>query len=75
MDPPVIIIIIVIIIIEGGIIYLITHSTHLIYIYLASGMVKDHSDSAKENLLPPLHGLLFLINNKGSVTCSIPQTG
>ena len=28
-------------------------------------MVKDHSDSKRGNLLPP-HGLLFLINRKGS---------
>ena len=28
-------------------------------------MVKKHSDSERGNLLPP-HGLLFLINSKGS---------
>ena len=28
-------------------------------------MVKDYSDSERENPLPP-HGLLFLINSKGS---------
>ena len=25
-------------------------------------MIKDHSDSERGNLLPPLHGLLFLIS-------------
>ena len=35
-------------------------------------MVKDHSDSERENLLPP-HGLLFPISSKGSFICTIPQ--
>ena len=34
-----------------------------------------HSDSERGNLLPPLHGLLFPINSKGSFICTIPQTG
>ena len=29
-------------------------------------MVKDHSNSERGNLLPPLHGLLFLISSMGS---------
>ena len=33
--------------------YLPTHSTHFIYCYMASDMVKDHSDSEKGNPLPP----------------------
>ena len=37
-------------------------------------MVKDHSDSERGNPLPP-HGLLFLINSKGSFICTISQTG
>ena len=37
-------------------------------------MVKNHSDSERENPLPP-HGLLFLISSKGSFICIIPQTG
>ena len=45
--------------------YLTMHSTHFIYGYMASDMVKDHSDSEKGNPLPP-HGLLFSINSKGS---------
>ena len=54
--------------------YLTTHSTHFIYGYMASDMVKDHSDSEKENLLLP-HRLLFPINSKGYFMCTIPQTG
>ena len=45
--------------------YLMTHSTHFIYGYMASDiMVKDHSDSEKGNPLPP-HRLLFPINRFG----------
>ena len=54
--------------------YLTTHSTRFIYGYMASGMVKDHSDREKGNPLPP-HGLLFPINSNGSFICIIPQTG
>ena len=46
-----------------------THSTHFIYGYMASDMVKDHSDSEKGNPLPP-HRLLFPINSKGSFICT-----
>ena len=42
--------------------YLMTHSTHFIYGYMASDMVKDHSDSEKGNPLPP-HRLLFLMGS------------
>ena len=45
--------------------YLTTHSTHFIYGYTASDMVKDHSYSEKGNPLLP-HRLLFTINSKGS---------
>ena len=38
--------------------YLTTHSTHFIYGYMASDMVKDHSDSEKGNPLLP-HRLLI----------------
>ena len=54
--------------------YLMMHSTHFIYRYMGSDMVKDHSDSERGNLLPP-HRLLFPINSKGSFICTIPQTG
>ena len=53
--------------------YLTTHSTHFIYGYMASDMVKDHSDSEKENPLPP-HMLLFPINSKGSFIPTIPRS-
>ena len=52
--------------------YLTTHSTHFNYGYMASDMVKDHSDSETGNPLPP-HGLLFPINSKGSFKCTIPD--
>ena len=41
--------------------YLTTHSAHFIYGYMTS----DHSDSERENPLPP-HGLIFPISSKGS---------
>ena len=50
--------------------YLTTHSTHFIHGYMASDMVKDHSDSEKGNPLPP-HRLLFPINSKASFICTI----
>ena len=58
---------------EREMFYLTTHSTHFIYGYMASDMVKDHSDSEKGNPLPP-HRLLLSINSKGSFICTIPQT-
>ena len=54
--------------------YLMMHSTHFIYGYMASDMVKYYTDSEKGNPLLP-HGLLFPINSKGSFICVIPQTG
>ena len=36
-------------------------------------MVKDNSDSERGNPLPPINGLLFSINSKGSFIYSIPQ--
>ena len=57
------------------VVYLMMHSTHFIYSYMASDMVKDHSDIDRGNLLLPLHGLLFVISSKGSFICIIPQTG
>ena len=50
-------------------VYLITHTTHFVHGY----MVKDHSDSERENLLPPSR-LLFPISSKGYFICIIPQT-
>ena len=45
--------------------YLTTHSTHFIYGYMASDMVKNHWDSESGNPLPP-NELLFPISSKGS---------
>ena len=48
--------------------YLTTHSTHFILrLYGVGHMVKDHSDSEREN---PPHRLLFLFSNKGSFICT-----
>ena len=57
---------------EREMFYLTTHSTHFIYGYMASDMVKDHSDSEKGNPLPP-YRLLLSINNKGYFICIIPH--
>ena len=40
--------------------YLMMHSTHFIYGYMAYDMAKGHSDSERGNQLPP-HGILFPI--------------
>ena len=50
-------------------------NTFYLWLYGIRHMVKDHSDRERGNLLPPLHGLLFLINNNCSFICTIPQTG
>ena len=52
--------------------YLTMHSTHFIYGYMASDIVKNHSDSERGNPLLP-HGLLFPISSKGSFICITPQ--
>ena len=49
-------------------------NTFYLRLYGVRHMVKDHSDSAKGNPLPP-HRLLLSINSKGSFICTIPQTG
>ena len=49
-------------------------NTFYLRLYGVRHMVKDHSDSEKENPLPP-HRLLLSINSKGSFICTIPQTG
>ena len=53
--------------------YVMTHSTHFIFGYMASDMVKDHTDSKRGNPLLP-HGLLFPINSKDSFICIIPHS-
>ena len=49
-------------------------NTFYLRLYGVRHMVKDHSDSEKENPLPP-YRLLLSINSKGSFICTIPQTG
>ena len=49
-------------------------NTFYLRLYGIRHMVKDHSDSAKGNPLPP-HRLLLSINSKGSFICTIPQAG
>ena len=50
-----------------------TLNTFYLLLYGAKHMVKDHTDSERENLLPP-HRLLFPISSKGSFICTILQT-
>ena len=59
---------------EGNILFNDAFNTFYVRLYGIKRMVKDHSDSERQNPLPP-HGLLFLINSKGSFICIIPQTG
>ena len=55
--------------------YLTTHSTHFIYDYTALDMVKDNSDSERENPLLHLLGLILSISSNASFICTIPQAG
>ena len=59
---------------EGSVLFNDTLNTFYLRLYGVRHMVKDHSDSERGNPLPP-HGLLFLVNSKGSFICIIPQTG
>ena len=59
---------------EGNVLFNDALNTFYLRLYSVRHMVKDHSDSEKENLLLP-YGLLFLISSKGSFICIIPQTG
>ena len=59
---------------EGNVLFKDTLNTFYLRLYGVRHMVKNHSDSARGNLLPP-HGLLFPISSKGSFICIIPQTG
>ena len=58
---------------EGNVLFNDALNTFYSRLYGVGHMVKDHSDSERRNLLLP-HGLLFLINSKGSFICIIPQT-
>ena len=57
---------------EGNVLFNDTRNTFYLRLYGIGHMVKDHSDSERGNRP---HGLLFLINSKGSFICPIPQTG
>ena len=59
---------------EGNVLFNDALNTFYLRLYGFRHMVKDHSDSERGNLLPP-HGLLFPISSRGSVICTIPQTG
>ena len=59
---------------EGNVLFNDALNTFYLRFNDVGDMVKDHSDSERGNPLPP-HGLLFLINSKGSFICIIPQTG
>ena len=59
---------------EGNVLFNDALNTFYLRLYGVRHMVKDHSDSEKENPLPP-HRLLFPISSKGSFICTIPQTG
>ena len=57
---------------EGNVLFNDTLNTFYLRLYGIGHIVKDHSDSERGNLMPP-HGLLFLINSKGSFMCTIPH--
>ena len=59
---------------EGNVFFNDALNTFYLRIYAVGHMVKDHSDTERENPLPP-HGLHFPINSKISFICTIPQTG
>ena len=56
---------------EENVLFNDTLSTFHLWLYGFRHMVKDHSDSKRENPLPP-HGLLFPISSKGSFICITP---
>ena len=59
---------------EGNVLFNVALNTFYLRLYGVRHMVKDHSDSERENPLLP-HRLLFPISSKGSFICTIPQTG
>ena len=59
---------------EGNVLFNDALNAFYFRLYGVRHMVKDHSDSARGNALPP-HRPLFPINSKGSFICTIPQTG
>ena len=59
---------------EGSVLFNDALNTFYLRLYGVGHMVNGHSDSERENPLPP-HGLLFPISSKGYFICTIPQTG
>ena len=59
---------------EGNVSFNNELNTFYLRLYGVRHMVKNHSDSERENPLPP-HELLFSISSKVSFKCIIPQTG
>ena len=59
---------------EGNVLFNDALNTFYLRLYGVRHMVKYHSDSEKENPLPP-YRLLFPINSKASFICTIPQRG
>ena len=59
---------------EGNVLFNDTLNTFYLWLFGMGHMVKDHWDGDRGNLLPPLHGLLFLISSKESFICTVPQT-
>ena len=59
---------------KGNVLFNDALNTFYLRLYGVRHMVKDYSDSARGNTLPP-HGLLFPISSKGSFIYIIPQTG
>ena len=58
---------------EGNVLFNDALNTFYLRLYGVRHMVKDHSDSERENPLQ-LHRLIFPIRSKGSFICIIPQT-
>ena len=56
---------------EGNVLFNDALNTFYLRLYDVRHVVKDHSDSKRGNP----HGLLFSISSKGSIICTIPQTG
>ena len=51
--------------IKGNVLFNDTLNTFSLRLHGVRHIVKDHSDSKRENLMPPPHGLFFSITSKG----------
>ena len=56
---------------EGNVLVNDALKTFYLRLYCVGHIVKNNSDSERGNLLPSLHGLIFLISNKVSFICII----